>query len=240
VRGLTVRFGGIVALDGVNFSVADREIIGLIGPNGAGKTTVFNTITRVYEPTAGSIEFNGVDILGLAPHDVIGRGIARTFQNVELFKTMSVLDNLLVGQHKLINPVTSLFREREARQAAVESLKLFNLERLAHMPTGGLPFAVQKRVEMARALVSKPRLLLLDEPASGLNHEELGDLSALVRRLRDDLGLTILLVEHHMAMVMNISDRLVVLDFGRKIAEGTPEVVSRNKDVIEAYLGETE
>jgi branched-chain amino acid transport system ATP-binding protein len=240
VRGLTVRFGGIVALDGVSFSVAEGEIIGLIGPNGAGKTTVFNTITRVYEPTSGSIEFNGVNILDLAPHNVIGRGIARTFQNVELFKTMTVLDNLLVGQHKRLNPVTSLFRERGARQDAMESLRLMGLEKLAHMPAGGLPFAVQKRVEMARALVSRPKLLLLDEPASGLNHEELGDLSTLVRRLRNDFGLTILLVEHHMAMVMNISDRLVVLDFGRKIAEGTPESVSRNKDVIEAYLGESE
>ena len=151
---------------------------------------------------------------------------------------MSVLDNLLVGQHTLLNPVQSFFREAKARRRAVEMLEFFKLERLARMPAGGLPFAVQKRVEMARALVSEPDLVLLDEPASGLNHEEIGSLGSLIQSIRDDLGVTILLVEHHMSMVMSISDRLVVLDFGRKIAEGTPDVISRDARVIEAYLGE--
>ncbi|MPZ23379.1 MAG: ATP-binding cassette domain-containing protein [Dehalococcoidia bacterium] len=238
VDGLCVRFGGITALDEVSFQVENRQIVGLIGPNGAGKTTVFNAITRIYEPSAGAIDLNGESLLALAPHEVIRRGVARTFQNVELFKTMTVLDNLLVGMHTLIDPLRSLVFERPHRRRALDMLSLFSLQQLANVPAGALPFAVQKRIEMARALVSQPRLLLLDEPASGLNHEEIDGLAALIRSISDELGLTILLVEHNMAMVMGISDHIVVLDFGRKIAEGAPDIVARDRQVIEAYLGE--
>ena len=196
IRDISIRFGGIVALDGVSFDVRPREIVGLIGPNGAGKTTLFNCITRVYEPERGQIIFDGRDILKRPPHLVIGAGIARTFQNVELFRSMTVLDNLLVGQHMLLrsNLVASAFRfpsllqeERRARARAQEVLAFMGLKQLADAPAVGLPFAIQKRVEIARALTSRPRLLLLDEPASGLSHEELSGLGDLIRHMRDEL-----------------------------------------------------
>jgi branched-chain amino acid transport system ATP-binding protein len=223
VRNVTRRFGGIVAIDDVSLDVEQGQIVGLIGPNGAGKTTLFNVITRLYRPDAGSLEFAGKSLLRTPPHRVVRRGIARTFQNVALFPSMSVLDNVLVGARD--------------RARAREALAYVGLAKLAGRRAAGLPFGTLKRVELARALATRPALLLLDEPAGGLNHEEVGELGAFVRRLRDDFDLTVLLVEHHMGLVMGVADRIHVLDFGRKIAEGTPTEVQGNRAVIEAYLG---
>ena len=225
VEGVTRRFGGIVAVDDVSFDVAEGEIVGLIGPNGAGKTTMFNLITRLYRPDAGEIAFDGASLLRTPPHGIVKRGIARTFQNVELFGSMTVFEHVLLGRHAR--------RGRSAR----EVLNYVGLAEFAHRPAAELPYGTQKRVELARALASGPRLLLLDEPAGGLNHEEVVELGALIRLLRVNLDLTILLVEHHMGLVMSIAERVHVLDFGRLIASGTPAEVQGNRAVVEAYLG---
>jgi branched-chain amino acid transport system ATP-binding protein len=246
VEDLSISFGGLAALSGLSFQVRDREIFALIGPNGAGKSTVFNVITGLYRPSHGRVTLGGDDLLVLAPHQIAQRGVARTFQNTEVFRQLTALDNVLIGRHTHLRAgvirgalwLPGVQREEaRARESAYALLTRLGLDDVAAVEAGSLPLGAQKRLEIARALASEPRLLLLDEPAGGLNPTETQTLMAVIRRLRTETGLAIVVVEHDMELVMGISDRVAVLDHGRKIAEGRPHEIATDPAVVEAYLG---
>lgn len=247
VRELRVSFGGIVALDGVSFDVSAGQVLALIGPNGAGKTTLFNCLSRLYSYDAGDILLEGTSIATQPPHAMAALGVARTFQNLAMFGSMTVIENIMLGAHcrsRAGVAATAFSRawtkdeDARLRDEAQTIARYLRLEDVGRRLVTELPFAVQKRVELARALASRPKLLLLDEPAAGLNHDELSELSRFITEIRDDQGITVLLVEHHMKLVMDVSDQIVVLSFGRKIAEGMPKEIQCNADVVTAYLGE--
>lgn len=247
VRGLTMRFGGLLAVNGVELAVRDKQVVSMIGPNGAGKTTVFNCLTGFYQPTSGEILLDGEAIQGLPGHKIARKGVVRTFQNVRLFKDMTTVENLLVAQHRHLDTgllsgllKTRAFRksERAAMDFAAHWLEQVNLTEVANRPAGTLAYGQQRRLEIARCMMTRPRILMLDEPAAGLNPKETEDLKALIGVLRDTHGVTVLLIEHDMKLVMSISDHIYVINQGCPLADGTPEQVRDNPDVIKAYLGE--
>jgi branched-chain amino acid transport system ATP-binding protein len=246
VRNVGIEFGGIAALKNVSFNVPRGDIVGLIGPNGAGKTTLFNCLSRIYRPSRGDILLENRSILPQPQHRIAAMGIGRTFQNVALFSTLSVRDNIRIGGHSItrgdaISDMIRLPRRRRTEErldeVAREICEFLDLRQVEDLPVASLPFGTQKRVELGRALAMRPKILLLDEPAGGLNHEEVFALGSLIVRIRDQLGITILLVEHHMGLVMSIADRVVALNFGEKLSEGTPAYVQSDENVIKAYLG---
>lgn len=247
VRELGIDFGGLTAVNDFSMQVYDGEIVGLIGPNGAGKTTVFNLLTKVYKPTRGSIFFDGKDTAGKSVVDINKAGIARTFQNIRLFGAMTVLDNVKTGYHNVItySPLTAMLhlpkyyaQERRIDEKARELLKIFELDQYANVTASNLPYGAQRRLEIARALATEPKLLLLDEPAAGMNPQETGELMDMIRFVRDHFGIAILLIEHDMKLVMGICERITVLNYGTMLAQGTPEEIQSNPAVIKAYLGE--
>lgn len=241
---MSIAFGGLMALDGLNLEVNKGEIVAIIGPNGAGKTTAFNCITGIYTPTSGNIEYLGESIINKEPSDITKKGIARTFQNIRLFKELSVFENVLIAMHLRYNDniFTSTFRlnkkmEDGMREETKKLLDSQDLYKYRNDVAGSLPYGIQRRLEIARALATSPTLLLLDEPAAGMNPQETMELTSYIKKIRDEFGLTVLLIEHHMDLVMDISERIYVIDFGKLIAKGTAEEVQNNPKVIEAYLG---
>ncbi|CAN5589289.1 ABC transporter ATP-binding protein [soil metagenome] len=244
---IRLSFSGVTAIDGVSFEVGPRELFAIIGPNGAGKTSIFNVLSGVYEPQEGSVRFRGNEIVGQSPHHIAGQGLARTFQNIELFGNLTVLDNLMLGRHQKIDYnflsamvyVGKAHRQEVRNRAVVEDIVDFlEIQEYRKMPVGLLPYGIQKRVELGRALAMEPRLLLLDEPVAGMNVEETEDMARFILDIRDELHTPMILVEHDMGLVMDLADRVMVVDFGRHVATGAPAEVQRNPDVIKAYLGE--
>ena len=249
VTGLGISFGGLRAVDDLTMSIEKGGLVGLIGPNGAGKTTVFNMLTGVYRPTDGGIRLNGENLIGKKPYEINRMGVARTFQNIRLFKELSVIDNVKVGLHESMkyNLASSLLRlpnywkeEKKCTERALELLDIFHMADLANAQAGSLPYGAQRRLEIMRALATSPKLLLLDEPAAGMNPSETAELTETIRRIRDEFNIAVLLIEHDMSLVMGICEGIAVLNFGRIIAKGTPDEIRNNPQVIEAYLGKKE